>query len=100
MMKKFLWLSTIVLLLGRLGAQAQSSYVKEIIDDVELDSLTYTLKVLSGEVGSKNGAASDTIYSRGVFAPGHDLARDYLKGSWKTTASPPSSSPSTGGSPA
>ena len=73
-------LALVLLWLWSADARAQSPVIWNIINSVNLDSLTNTVKVLSGETGSKNGAASDTIYSRFEGTSTHDLAIDYLKG--------------------
>jgi hypothetical protein len=75
-----IWLLLLSLSISQAVSQTQSPLVRDIIDSVTLDSLIYTVKVMSGEVGSKNGGTSDTIHSRFFDQPGHDLARDYLKG--------------------
>ncbi len=59
-------------------AQAQLPAVQEVIDAVSLDSLVATVRVLSGEVGSKNGGTGDTIYSRDVRKSANALAAEYL----------------------
>ena len=59
-------------------AQAQPPAVQEVIDALSLDSLVATVRVLSGEVGSKNGGTSDTIYSRDVRKAANALAAEYL----------------------
>ncbi len=69
-------------------AQAQSPSIQEIINAVNLDSLTNTVKVLSGEVGSKNRGTSDTIRSRDYSQNGHGFAVDYLKGKLESSGLP------------
>jgi hypothetical protein len=51
-------------------AWPQSPVIQEIINSVNLDSLAYTVKVLSGEIGSTSGGQRDTILTRAPRMPG------------------------------
>jgi hypothetical protein len=62
-----------------LFAQGQPGVIQGIVDAVNLDSLTTTVRDLSGQNGSKNGGMTDTIRSRWYATIGNSLALEYLE---------------------
>lgn len=58
---------------------SQSPVIQSIIDQTNLDSLTYFVKELSGEVQTVIGGSPYTIVSRHKDQPSNDKAADYIK---------------------
>ena len=60
-------------------ALSQSPVIQSIIDQTNIDSLTYFVKELSGEVQTIIGGTPYTILSRNKNQPGNDKAADYIQ---------------------
>jgi hypothetical protein len=72
-------LALILPALVTLTAWCQVSALQDVLQKVNLDSLTTTVRVLSGETGSTNGGAGDTIHTRWYSESGNRLAAGYLR---------------------
>ena len=57
----------------------QSPTVQQIIDSVNLDSLVYFVRELSGDVPTMINGTLQTILSRHKDQPGNELAENYIK---------------------
>jgi hypothetical protein len=77
-MKKFL-LAVLLFIICRPAIYSQSPVVQSIIDETNLDSLTFFVQELSGEIQTIIGGTPYTIVSRHKNQPGNDKAADYIK---------------------
>ena len=77
-MKKYL-LAILLFIICRPAIYSQSPVVQSIIDETNLDSLTFFVEELSGEVQTIIGGTPYTIVSRHKNQPGNDKAADYIK---------------------
>ena len=77
-MKKLLQL-TIALLVVQSVSFSQNPVIQTIINETNIDSLSYFVKELSGEVQTIIGGTLYTILSRHRNQPGNDKAADYIK---------------------
>lgn len=76
---KFIY--AIVMLNGLLHVgYAQNPVVQNILNDVEIDSMTYFVKQLTGEEKVIIGGVPDTIRSRQAYQPGNEKAFQFVKG--------------------
>ena len=78
-MKKVLQLIVISLFILQSNLFPQSPIVQQIIDSVNIDSLIFFVKELSGEVPTIINGTQQTILSRHKDQPGNDLAKIYIK---------------------
>ena len=78
-MKKLLQFFLISLFVLQTNLFPQSPVVQQIIDSVNIDSLIFFVKELSGEVPTIINGTSQTILSRHRDQPGNALAETYLK---------------------
>jgi hypothetical protein len=78
-MKKYLRIFSIIIIVLQTNLFSQSSFVQQIIDSVNIDSLIYFVKELSGEVPTIVNDTSQTILSRHSYQPGNALAEVYLR---------------------
>ena len=62
------------------SSQGQNPIVVNILNDVELDSLTHFVRQLSGEEQVIINGVPDTIFSRHMDQPGNEIAFQYAKG--------------------
>ena len=58
---------------------SQSPIIQTIINQTNIDSLTYFVRELSGDVQTIIGGSPYTIVSRHKNQPGNDKAADYIK---------------------
>ncbi|MBN1638644.1 MAG: M28 family peptidase [Ignavibacteriales bacterium] len=65
--------------LSSLSLYSQTPTIRSVIDQVNLDSLTYFVEQLSGEVPVVINGTLDTIVSRHKFQTGNDKAADLIK---------------------
>ena len=77
-MKKLLQL-TIAFLVLQSVSSGQNPVIQTIINETNIDSLSYFVKELSGEVQTIIGGSPYTILSRHRNQPGNDKAADYIK---------------------
>ena len=77
--KKSLQFLVILLFVLQTNLFPQSPIVQQIIDSVNIDSLIYFVKELSGDVPTIINGTSQTILSRHRDQPGNALAETYLK---------------------
>jgi len=77
-MKKLLRL-TFALFLIQTISFGQDPVVQTIIDQTNIDSLSYFVKELSGEVQTIIGGTPYTILSRNKYQTGNDMAAEYIK---------------------
>ncbi len=72
--------AVIVLLLALpLSIQAQNPAIQQIVDDVNIDSLTWRLERLTGELPVDVGNGDELILSRHKLQPGNALAAEWLQ---------------------
>ena len=77
-MKKLLQLLIVsVFLTGNI--YSQNSTVQQVINSVNIDSLVYFVRELSGDVATTINGQPYTIVSRHKLQPGNDKAADYIK---------------------
>jgi hypothetical protein len=69
----------IVFLLVAGNIYSQNSTVQQVINSVNIDSLVYFVRELSGDVQTTIGGQPYTIASRHKLQPGNDKAADYIK---------------------
>jgi len=81
MYKRFPIVLTILTLLFAVqtGYPQQSTVVQNIINQVNIDSLVYFVKELSGNVATNIGGQPYTIQSRNKSQPGNDKAMTYIQ---------------------
>jgi Peptidase family M28/SprB repeat len=56
----------------------QSPHIEDIISEVNLDSLTHFVNILSGEISANINGTVHTILSRHKNYPGNNIAADYI----------------------
>lgn len=78
-MKKVLQLLVILLFVLQINLHPQSPNVQQIIDSVNIDSLIYFVRELSGDVPTMINGTPQTILSRHSYQPGNALAEVYIK---------------------
>ena len=78
-MKKILQFLLISLFILQTNLFPQSPIVQQIINSVNIDSLIYFVRELSGEVPTIINGTSQTILSRHRDQPGNALAETYIK---------------------
>ena len=69
----------IVLLALQITSFAQDPTIQTIINETNIDSLTYFVRELSGDVQTIIGGSPYTILSRNKNQPGNNKAADYIK---------------------
>lgn len=77
-MKKLLQLLVVSLLLTG-NIYSQNPIVQQVINSVDIDSLVYFVRELSGDVATTINGQPYTILSRNKNQPGNDKAADYIK---------------------
>jgi acetylornithine deacetylase/succinyl-diaminopimelate desuccinylase-like protein len=77
-MKKILQLLVISLLLTG-SVYSQNTTVQQVINSVNIDTLIYFVRELSGDVQTTIGGQPYTILSRHKNQPGNDKSADYIK---------------------
>ena len=77
-MKKFLLFSVSLLLLQTIS-YGQNPVIQSILNQTNIDSLTYFVEELSGEVQTIIGGQPYTILSRKYNQAGNDVAANYIK---------------------
>jgi len=77
-MKKFLQTTLFVLLIQFISF-GQDPVIQTIIDQTNIDSLTFFVEELSGEVQTIIGGSPYTIQARSKYQEGNDKAADYIK---------------------
>ena len=77
-MRKFLQIAFILLLIQNTGF-SQDPVIQAIIDQTNIDSLTFFVEELSGEVSTTINGTPYTIVSRHKNQPSNDKAADYIK---------------------
>lgn len=77
-MKKLIPAFCLLFFLIQNTAHSQSPIIQSIIDQTNIDSLTYFVEELSGEVQTIIGGTPYTIISRNKNQPGNDKAADYI----------------------
>ncbi len=77
-MKNFLLLAFSILILQSTSL-AQSPVIQTIIDQTNIDSLSYFVRELSGDVQTIIGGTPYTIVSRRYNHAGNDMAANYIK---------------------
>ena len=77
-MKKILQLLVISLLLAG-SVYSQNTTVQQVINSVNIDTLIYFVRELSGDVQTTIGGQPYTILSRHKNQPGNDKSADYIK---------------------
>jgi hypothetical protein len=77
-MRKFL--QALILLMATQGVTlSQTPIIQTIINQTNIDSLTYFVRELSGDVSTIIGGSPYTILSRNKNQPGNNKAADYIK---------------------
>lgn len=77
-MKRFIQAAIVVITLQSI-AFSQNPTIQTIINQTNIDSLTYFVEELSGEVQTIIGGTPYTIVSRHKYQPGNNKAADYIK---------------------
>lgn len=77
-MKKLLQLIIVTFILTG-SIYSQNTIVQQVINAVNIDTLVYFVRELSGDVPTTIGGQPYTILSRNKFQPGNDKAADYIK---------------------
>jgi hypothetical protein len=77
-MKKLLQIA-IAFLVVQSVSFSQNPVIQTIIDETNIDSLSYFVKELSGEVQTIIGGSPYTIQARSKYQEGNDKAADYIK---------------------
>jgi hypothetical protein len=77
-MRPSIGLILLSLSLGNVRAQQIDPAISAIINQANLDSLTFSVRELSGEVGTMINGLQDTLASRHVGSRGHQAAAQYL----------------------
>ena len=77
-MKKLLQLIIVAFILTG-SIYPQNTIVQQVINSVNIDTLVYFVRELSGDVQTTIGGQQYTILSRNKSQPGNDKAADYIK---------------------
>jgi hypothetical protein len=72
-------IALLLLIVSVFNGYAQNSKIKEILSDVELDSMTFFVQQLTGEEEIILNGEKKTIYSRHKDQPGNEIAFQYIK---------------------
>jgi hypothetical protein len=78
-MKKIILSTTFTCFSFFYSISAQNTTIQSIINSVNIDSLMYRTREISGEVGVVVNGATDTIFSRNKSRPGNELCFKYIR---------------------
>lgn len=79
MRENLLLFATLALIISSNTCFAQTQSTQNILNNVEIDSLTFFVKQLTGEEQVIIGGVPDTIYSRQALQPGNEKAFQFVK---------------------
>jgi len=78
-MKKFILILLLGILFVQTSSYSQSPIVQSIIEEMNIDSIVYFAREISGDVQTIINGTPYTILSRNKYEPGNDKAADYIQ---------------------
>ncbi len=78
-MKKFIPILLFGVLFVQTIAYSQSPVVQSILEEMNIDSIVYFARELTGDVETIINGTPYTIQSRNKYQPGNDMAANYIQ---------------------